>query len=309
MGEYVRARYADEGVEVRTIGRAGSNPDAAWGDPDAIRATLEGARLLINLAGRSVNCRYTPKNRAIILNSRIDTTRALREAVAVASVPPPLWINSSTATIYRHAEDRPQTESAGELGEGFSVGIARAWEAEFFAGDLPDTRRVALRTAIVLGDGSVLTPLRRMARLGLGGAHHDGRWPASRARLAAGTYHRFRARGGRQRFSWVHLADVASAIGFVESHSELDGVINLSSPNPSDDRTVMRELRRAWRIPFGIPLFRWMLEVGSWAIRTETELLLKSRWVVPERLEAAGYRFAFPDLAEALQDIRNGRHR
>ncbi|CAN5352047.1 TIGR01777 family oxidoreductase [soil metagenome] len=301
MGSYLRLSFEADGAAVTTIGRSGA--DAAWGDQDAIRRAVTGADLVLNLAGRSVNCRYKAHNREVILRSRIDTTRELGRAIASSDAPPPVWLNSSTATIYRHADDRPMTESTGELGSGFSVGIARAWEEAFFEEELPATRRVALRTAIVLGDGSALTPLLRLARFGLGCPQLDGRWPSTRARREAGTYHEFRSRGGRQKFSWIHLADVDRAIRFIVEHPDLDGVVNLSSPNPTDNRMAMATLRRVVGAPIGIPTWRWMLEIGSWAIRTETELVLKSRWVVPERLTAAGFEFSYPELEQAVRAI------
>ncbi|MBM7830444.1 NAD dependent epimerase/dehydratase family enzyme [Agromyces cerinus] len=302
IGRHLVARYRAAGIEVRTIGR-GASADAAWGDPAAIAGLVDGCDVLVNLAGKSVNCRYTPRNRAEIVRSRVETTAALRSAVESAAVPPRVWFNSSTATIYRHAEDRPMTERDGELGSGFSVEVAKAWEREFFAGALPATRRIALRIAIVLGDGSVMRPLARLARFGLGGPQLDGRWPATRARRAAGTHHEFTARSGRQRFSWVHIDDVAGIIDFLAERPDLDGVVNVSAPNPTDNRTLMRTIRRLLGVPFGIPAWRWMLEPGSAVIRTETELVLKSRWVVPERLLDAGYEFAYPDLEPALRSI------
>lgn len=305
IGRYLAEHYRAAGATVLLVGRDGA--DARWGDPEALRRVVTGADLLINLAGKSVNCRYGDANRAEIFRSRLETTRALREAVAASEAPPPVWFNASTATIYRHAEDRPMTESAGELGAGFSVNVARAWEAEFFEGELPGTRRVALRMAIVLGDGSALIPLIRLTQFGLGGPQLDGRWFATTARRNAGTFHEFRARGGRQRFSWVHIADVLGSIEFLRAHPELDGAVNVAAPNPSDNRTLMAILRRVLRVPAGLPAFRWMLELGTAVIRSETELVLKSRWVVPERLLAAGYAFAFPDLEPALRDIVAGR--
>ena len=197
MGQYLIPRLRAAGREVITISRSGA--DIAWGDQDAIDRAVDGSALVIGLAGKSVNCRYTPDNRAAIFRSRLDTTSSLSTAIAKASSPPSLWVNSSTATIYRHAEDRPMTESSGDLGTGFSVEVAKAWERALFADDLPHTRRVALRSAIVLGHGGVLGPLKNLARLGLGGAQHDGPWPVSRARRAAGTGHLPGARRGAQR--------------------------------------------------------------------------------------------------------------
>lgn len=301
MGRSLVAHWRAAGREVQTIGRGAA--DARWGDTDGIRRLLDGSELLVNLAGKSVNCRYGPANRAEILRSRVETTAELGRAVAGCAEPPPTWINSSTATIYRHAEDRPQTEADGELGTGFSVSVAKAWEAAFFAADTPATRRVAIRTAIVLGDGSALTPLLRLARFGLGGPQWDTPWFATRARRAAGTQHEFRARWGAQRFSWIHLADVAGALDLLESRADLDGVVNLSAPEPVTNVELMRIIRRALRMPVGLPAPRPVLEVGAWLIRTETELLLKSRWVVPERLLQAGYTFRHPGLEGAIADI------
>jgi NAD dependent epimerase/dehydratase family enzyme len=306
IGRYLARSFAAEGSTVSLIGRRSGRSgraDATWGDTAGIVDLLDGADLLINLAGKSVNCRYTEQNRAEILRSRVETTRELSRGLRACENPPSLWINSSTATIYRHAEDRPMAEDAGELGEGFSVGVARSWEETLFDGDLPGVRRVALRMAIVLGDGSALIPLIRLAQVGLGGPQLDGRWFSTASRLSAGTFHRFRARGGRQRFSWIHIADVVGIVKFLRVHAELDGVINASSPNPSDNVTVMRTLRDVLGVPIGLSAPRWMLEFGSMVIRTETELVLKSRWVVPERLLDAGFEFAYPDLAPALRDI------
>jgi uncharacterized protein len=300
MGSTMTTSLRGQGHVVDHIGRSSS---VRWGHTEAMTDLLDGADLLLNLAGKSVNCRYNSANRAEILSSRVDTTRELARAVRGCEHPPSLWINSSTATIYRHAEDRPMTESTGELGEGFSVDVARAWEAAFFEGDLPGTRRVALRTAIVLGTGGALEPMLRLARFGLGGPQFDGPWFGSARRRAAGVYHEFRARGGRQKFSWVHIADVLGIILFLAERRDLDGVFNVSSPNPTDNRTLMSTIRRILGIPLGLPAFRWMTELGAIVIRTETELILKSRWVVPERLTEAGYVFTYPELEPALRDI------
>lgn len=335
IGRHLVERYRARGREVVTISRSAA--DLTWDDTDGIAAAVDGAGLVIGLAGKSVGCRYTAKNREEIFTSRLATTTALSDAIAAAQNPPPLWINASTATIYRHADDRPMTESGGEIGEGFSVDVARAWERALFAADLPATRRVALRTAIVLGrdtsettgssgaaDSSragssgaarslgagsrngALGPLISLARIGLGGAQYDGRWPATPGRRRAGTAHTYGTPGARQRFSWIHLDDVAGIIDFLEAHPELDGPINAAAPNPSDNRGFMAALRRACGMPVGLPVARWMLEIGAIAMRTETELVLKSRWVLPERLLAAGYAFAYPDLEPAVRSAVNG---
>lgn len=303
MGTYFSDQLRAQGHDVAHIGRSGP---VRWGEPAALVELLEGADLLVNLAGKSVNCRYSPGNREEILRSRVDTTRELADAVRACANPPALWVNSSTATIYRHAEDRPMTESGGELGEGFSVDVAKAWEAAFFEGELPGTRRVALRLAIVLGRGGALTPMVRLARIGLGGPQWDGRWFASRARRAAGTFHEFRSQRGAQMFSWVHVADVLRIVLFLADRPALEGVFNVAAPHPVDNRSLMRSIRKVLGIPLGLPAFRWMTELGAIAIRTETELIFKSRWVVPERLSAAGFTFDYPHLDGALRQIVKG---
>ncbi|MFB7251603.1 epimerase [Microbacterium sp. NPDC056234] len=300
MGRYLVEKYRAAGREVVTISRSGA--DLSWTDQNGIDAAVDGSELVIGLAGKSVNCRYTPANRAEIFSSRLETTSALSRAIARADDAPALWVNSSTATIYRHAEDRPMTESSGEIGRGFSVEVAKAWEGALFADELARTRRVALRSAIVLGHGGVLGPLRSLARRGLGGSQHDGRWPVTRRRRDAGTAHFPGARRGRQRFSWVHVDDVAGIIDFLEEHPEIDGPVNAASPNPVDNATFMATVRELLGVRFGPPMPRWMLELGAIGIRTETELILKSRWVLPEKLIAAGYEFRYPTLEPALRE-------
>ncbi|HWL59871.1 MAG TPA: DUF1731 domain-containing protein [Microbacteriaceae bacterium] len=301
LGRRLCEDFRDEGLEVVTVGRS-ADSDVRWEDAAGLRAAVDGAELVVGLAGKSVNCRYTARNRAALLESRISTTRALREAIAAATAPPPLWLNASTATIYRHADDRAQTESSGELGtELFSEDLARAWEAELGAGKLPGTRRVALQITIVLGDGGALGPLARLSRLGLGGANHDGWWFPLPGRRAARTWLRPRTRGGAQRFSWVHVDDVSGIVRHIRAHAEIVGPVILGTPTATDNHAFMATLRRAVGARFGVPTPRWMLELGSFAMRTEAELVLKSRWVAPEVLLRTGYHFQFTDLEEAIR--------
>lgn len=304
LGTAIARALREDGYRVVTVGRAGA--DVTWDDAAGLRAAVDGASLLVNLAGKSVGCRYTDANRDEILRSRVETTRALHAAVGAAVSPPPLWVNASTGTIYRHATDRPQGEDDGELGAGFSVDVARTWEAEFFAGELPGTRRVALRMAIVLGDGPAARQLMTAARLGLGGPQHDGWWfPHRRYRgigpepSGDGRPARHRTRG-RQKFSWVHVDDVVGVLRFVRDRPEIVGPVNVATPEASDNRSLMAALRRRVGAPFGLPATRWMLELGMLVLRNETELLLKSRWVAPRRLLDAGYEFTVTDLDEAL---------
>ena len=253
---------------------------------------LEGADVVINLAGRSVNCRYNQANRREIMESRIITTRLVGDAIARASDPPKLWMNASTATIYRHAVDRPMDEVDGEIGGGeahlpsswrFSYDVATTWERAFVASDTPRTRKIALRSAIVMSPdrGGAFETLLNLVRAGLGGS----------------------AGSGRQFVSWIHEADFAAAIEFLIARSDLDGCINVSSPQPLPNRDFMAAVRRAYGAPIGLPATGWMLEVGAFLLRTETELILKSRRVVPSRLLEEGFEFRFPEWGGAAADL------
>ncbi|MFZ3591211.1 TIGR01777 family oxidoreductase [Bacillus sp. DJP31] len=280
IGEYFEKKFTDSGYEVRIISRQPKHVN--WSDQTAIVEAMEDSEIIINLAGKSVNCRYNAKNKEEILQSRTRTTEILGNAILECENPPALWINSSTATIYRHAEDRPMTEENGEIGSGFSVEVAKEWERSFFDFQLPKTRQVALRIAIVLGDnGGVMTPFINLVRFGLGGAQGPG----------------------TQKFSWIHIEDLYNIVLFLRDREELRGVFNCSSPNPITNRELMDSLRKVMNVKFGLPSPKWMLEFGAIFIKTETELIMKSRWVIPERLEKAGFTFTFSKIELALQNI------
>ena len=253
---------------------------------------LENSDVVINLAGRSVNCRYTAANRKAIMDSRTETTRLLGTAIRQLAHPPRLWMNASTATIYRHIYDRPMDEQTGEIGGNepdapakwkFRIDVATSWEATFFDTVTPNTRQVALRSAMIMSPdrGGIFDTLLRLVRSGLGGS----------------------AGSGRQFISWIHDADFLSAIEFLIAREDFTGCVNLSSPNPVPNREFMRALRQAWGTRIGLPAAKWMLEIGSIFLRTETELVLKSRRVVPGRLLEAGFQFKFPDWSVAAQNL------
>lgn len=309
IGQRLAAEYRARGQNVLLIGRTGT--DATWSHPASVRGVIDGADVVINLAGRSVGCRYTDANRTEIFTSRVETTRSLGEAIAAADDPPELWLNASTGTIYRHATDRPQTEDEGEIGTGFSVDVATAWEREFFAADTPETRRVALRMSIVLGDGPAVQKLALAARCGLGGPQLDGWWFAHDRYRGIGP-HATPAHpsgfhtGGRQRFSWIHLDDVVAAIDLIRADPSITGPVNLAAPQAATNAELMRALRRSVRMPVGLPAPRWMLETGMLLLRQESELLLKSRWVYPERLLRHGFAFGWTDLDAAVADAVGG---
>lgn len=242
---------------------------------------LEGADMLINLAGRSVNCRYTAANKEEILTSRTRAVQALTAALQQTSHPPALWVNASSATIYRHATDRPQDELKGDIGSGFSVDVCRAWENAFYKTPVSGVRKVALRMAITLGAGGVLIPYFNLLKFGLGG----------------------RQGSGNQLFSWIHSTDTCRMIEWIEAHPSLEGTFNCSSPFPVTNNELMQTLRSCTHTRFGLPATAWMLKAGAWLIGTETELVLKSRWVLPARILESGFTFRYPQLRDALEEI------
>ncbi len=255
---------------------------------------VDGADVVINLAGRSVDCRYTQENRREILESRTLSTRVVGESIRIAKRPPRTWLQSSTATIYAHRFDAGNDEVNGILGGSdgekdapdmwkFSIEVATAWEQTAIAANVKDTRLVLLRSAMTMSPdaGGVFAVLSRLARLGLGGA----------------------VAGGRQFVSWIHDADFIAAVLFLAANERLDGAVNLASPNPLPYSEFMRALRQAWRVPIGLPATAWMLEIATFFLRTESELVLKSRRVVPKRLLDAGFTFRFPDWPTAAIDL------
>lgn len=281
---------------------------------------IEGCDMVINLAGKSVNCRYNEKNKKEVLTSRLDATRVIGEAIRKVTVPPKLWINASSATIYRHATDRPQDEETGEISEwkndnmpyslldrlryrckkakarlrygkdsaqyelpdkDFSVSICRQWEQAFFEERTPFTRKVALRAAITLGKGGVMIPYFNLLKAALGGHQGDG----------------------QQMYSWIHEEDLCRIVEWCYEQKEAEGVYNCAAPNALTNDAFMRTLRAVTGHKWGLPAFSWMLELGACLLGTETELILKSRWVVPGRLLRAGFRFKYAHAEDALKAI------
>lgn len=251
---------------------------------------LDRADVLINLAGKSVDCRYTKRNKQLIMSSRINATNVLGEAISRVKNPPRLWINSASATIYRHTLDRPMDEATGEIGNDrqafrFSVQVCQAWEQTFWKADVPDSvRKVALRMAIVFGkEGGVWDVLKRLTRFGLGGTM--GR--------------------GNQFMSWLHERDLVRMIDFIIENESITGTYNGSAPNPIRNQDFMALLRQSLGSRIGLPATRWMLEIGAVFLRTETELVLKSRNVLPRKLLEAGFQFDFPTAEDAITDLSN----
>lgn len=281
---------------------------------------VDGSDIVINLAGKSVNCRYNQQNMARIISSRVDATKVLGEAIRQSVKPPVLMINAASATIYRHAQDHPQDEHHGEIDNAkdknmpyssldrcrrhfqrfttairygrkseayknldldFSVRVCQAWEHTMNELTIPNTRKIIFRTAITLGRGGVMVPYYNLVKFGLGGKHGDG----------------------NQQFSWVHIQDVCAAIDWSYDHPEMEGVYNLSAPNAIPNMAFMATLRKITGNKMALPAFKWMLEMGAAMIGTETELMLKSRWVYPARLLETGFRFRYEQIGDALQNI------
>ena len=254
---------------------------------------LENADVVINLAGRSVNCRYGKENRREIIDSRVDSVRAVGAAIQTAKPPPRVWLQAGTATIYAHRFDEANDEFTGVIGGNemnapetwrFSIDVAKAWEAGVKeCAPLPSTRTVIMRSAMTMSPdrGGIFAHLLGLVRLGLGG----------------------RAGNGRPFVSWIHEFDFVRAVRFLIDNDDLAGVVNICAPNPLPNSEFMRELRRAWGIKIGLPASSLMLEIGAFFMRTETELILKSRRVVPTRLLKHGFEFRFPNWSHAAEEL------
>jgi len=252
---------------------------------------LDGAEVVINLSGKSVDCRYNETNRNAIITSRVDSTRVLGKGIALCKQAPRVWLNCSSATIYKHTFDTPMDES-GEIGatleakDEFSIEVIRHWERAFEEAQTPATRKIAMRITLVFGkDGGVFPMLRRFARFGLGG----------------------RMGSGKQIVSWIHVDDFCRAVNWLISKEALSGAVNIAAPNPLPNREMMQLLRQFCGMNLGLPATAWMLEVGAFFLRTETELIIKSRRVIPGRLLKSGFQFEFPTLEKALENLAVSR--
>jgi uncharacterized protein len=293
IGNFLKDHFRSKTKEVIILSRSAARKDGnvsylqwdgktvgSWKD------ALENAEMLINLAGKSVNCRYTEKNKQEIFDSRTDSTKVLGEAVKLLKNPPAVWLNSASATIYRHAEDRPNDEYNGEYKNDFSVQVCKRWEKTFDEIKLPDTRKIILRIAIVLGQKEgVVKRFKNLTNLGLGGKQGSG----------------------EQYFSWIHEQDLVNIIEFLYLHSELEGVFNCASPEPIKNKELMQTFRALLKPAITLPSPTWLLKLGAILIGTETELILKSRWVLPRRLLESGYKFKYTDIRTALGEILNSK--
>lgn len=264
--------------------------EVAW-DGETLNAwaqELEGVEAVVNLCGRSVDCRYTATNQKVLLASRILPTQAIGQAIANCVVPPRVWLNASSASLYKHTFNLDMDEEGAqgatpEAKDSFLIELIQHWEQTFNEAQTPRTRKASLRTTLVLGmnRNSVVPVLRRLTRLGLGG----------------------RMGSGKQFVSWIHEADYCRAIEWVIAHEVLSGPVNFAAPNPLPNAEMMRLFRELCGVPFGLPATEWMLELGAVFLRTETGLIIKSHRVVPGRLLASGFTFRFPHFREALEGL------
>lgn len=288
LGKLLAKHFASNGFEVIGLCRKPTTLENArcviWDGKNLGNWSkeLEGASSLINLSGKSVDCRYTEENKRLIIASRVNSTKVLGLAVAACANPPKVWLNAGSATIYSHAEDKDMGEETGEIGEGFSVDVCKTWENTFFSCDTPKTRKAVLRISFVLGnDGGAYPMLKKLVKLGAGGAMGKG----------------------IQYISWIHEDDFCSSVEWL-LNNPIEGAVNISAPEPQPNAVFMGEMRKAYNIPFGLPQPKWLLELGARIIGTETELILKSRRVVPKRLLDNGFAFKYPTLKAAIKSLK-----
>ncbi|MCT2406179.1 TIGR01777 family oxidoreductase [Chryseobacterium antibioticum] len=285
LGESLSAYFKEKGSQVYILTRNPKGDHEIYWDARTLgewKNSIEGADVLINLTGKSVDCRYNENNKKEIYSSRIDSTNILQQAVDECIIKPKVWLNAASATIYVHSETQLNTEENGIIGDDFSMNICKSWEKEFFKVNNEEVRKVALRTSIVLGNnGGAFPKLRMITKLGLGGK--QGR--------------------GQQKVSWIHINDFCKAVDWIIDHENMSGPLNITAPNPVSNEVLMKKMREHLKIPFGLNAPVWQLEIASLFLNTETELLLKSRNVYPDKLLKNGFRFSYPDLDNALDDL------
>ncbi|SHH26020.1 TIGR01777 family oxidoreductase [Winogradskyella jejuensis] len=284
LGQFLETYFQDKGYTIKILTRKPVKKNHIFWDGNNLgnwTKDLENTFALINLAGKSVDCRYTEENRKRIHDSRIDSTNVLGLAINLCENPPKYWFNSSTATIYKDSYQKEMTEENGDIGDDFSMNIAKSWEQAFNSITNPKTKKIIMRTSIVFGKkGGAFIPLKRLAQFGLGGKQWHG----------------------NQKVSWIHELDFARAIDFIMTN-DLDGTFNIVAPKPTNNKTLMKTIRKALKIPFGLSHPKWLLEFGAKLIGTETELVLKSRNVIPERLSAYGFKFKYITIGDTIRAI------
>jgi uncharacterized protein (TIGR01777 family) len=285
LGKNLERYFTEKGNQVYILTRNPKRKNEIYWDAKNLsewKNYIENTDVLINLTGKSVDCRYNEKNKQEIYSSRIESTKILQQAIDQCINKPKVWLNASSATIYVHSETHLNTEENGIIGDDFSMNICKSWENEFFKGNSDNVRKVALRTSIVLGNnGGAFPKLKMLTKFGLGGK--QGR--------------------GNQNVSWIHIEDFCRAVEFIIDNENISGEINITAPNPLCNEEFMRELRQQMKVPFGLNAPVWQLEIASVFLNTETELLLKSRNVYPDKLMKSGFQFSYSEIDLAFKNL------
>ena len=279
IGTYLKKRFEEKGENVKLVSRTGI--DVSWVHQSLVDA-LEHTDVVINLAGKTINCRHTFENKEMILKSRTKATNLLGNAIAACKNPPLLWVNASASAIYKSDEIAPATENSQGLVDDFLADVVRSWEYAFFCFNLPSTRQIALRTSVVLGRSKGAFPsLLRLTRLGLGG----------------------KVGNGKQIFSWIHIGDYFRIVEFLIQNVSVNGIVNCTSPSPLSNAELMQRMRNKAKVPFGLPAPEFAVRIGAFFIGTESSLLLNSTNIYPELLLNAGFSFEFGDIDAAIADL------
>lgn len=280
IGQYLKKRFEEDGYEVFIISRQANQIN--WSQTHDIIAAMESAEMLINLAGKPINTVFTEQNKAALISSRVETTVALGKALTQCKNPPSVWLNASGAHIYGTSDEKEHKENDALDNDFFPAIMAQKWEEALYQIELPHVRKVALRISIVLGkDGGVLQPFINLTKLFLGGKQGSG----------------------QQKFSWIHLEDFYQIIRFAAVNPNIEGALNVCSPEIVDNKTLMHQLRKTMKVPFGMPAPEFGIKIGAKMMGIEPDLILKSLSVFPQKLMNAGYQFRYPNLTSALNEI------
>ncbi len=282
VGQHMKRHFESSGWRVLTIGRSAS--DGVWSDQSSLVRALNGADAVVNLAGKSVNCRFTKANVKELIRSRVETTQAIGEAIGLCKIPPLVWINASGASIYREEVTSPNTEDSPTDGAGTMAEVARLWERAFFESPTPDTRKAALRITLVLGrNGGVFPIFKTLVKLGQGG----------------------RQGSGEQMMSWIHVDDLCSAMLWIINQNSIGAIVNAAAPSPMSNADFMSDFRKATHVKVGLPAPELLIRIGTGIIGADSELVLRGMDVVPHALAKSGFTFQFPSLQSALADLLN----
>lgn len=280
IGKFLQQKFIQDNYEVLVISR--SALDLNWLNTKAIADALNGSEVVINLSGKSINCRLNEKNMAEIIESRITPTKILGEIISSLSNPPKLWINASAIGIYPSSETEVFTESNRITGVDFLASTVKKWEDSFFDFHFSSCRQIAFRFGVVLGkDGGAASPLIQLAKKGLGGKQGSG----------------------KQIVSWVYLSEIYKIICFTIEKHELNGPINVCSPKAISNNEMMKSLRSALKIPFGLSTPIWQLKLAAIILGLNTDLVLNSNWVSPKKLLDAGYKFEYASIDSVWKEI------